>query len=735
MQTASNLKPKISVLAKLLFQILQCMHHLSVTDSPEGSFPKAFRKKQVELNRFLRPAQEYPDSAFRDTFQNLISSFLTNTLKALTQHYLARLTVLEKQVMQMDISSAEFNDCVKIALRWGNNTFGSKLSKQTLKHFQDKTKTLNSELQKHKNYPISKCTNPGGPPSFPFSDTPSPNSTGLSFYFSDPLAQPSPVSPPSCIQSKPVSLSPHAPSVKLFPHHPVSPKSPSQSTCTPPKTPPSLSTCAPPKTPPSLSTCTSSKTPPSLSTCTTPKTLPSSPSSTNPSPSSPLTPRNVQGAGDPLSNFYPCSLNFRGDSFRSAEHAYQFTKARFVGREDVAMEIWHTSHAAGAKSVSKKISNQNDPLFRKWEMVKRDQMREILWAKARQCDLFRSELLKTQKCRLTHNLPDRFWGSTYVSNAGKTFKGQDVFAKLLMEIRVNIQHKASHKFDHPSVNAKPINVIDKDVSHSPQPSTSASSRPPLLPSPSQLSDLATPSRFSVLQSEDFPPLPSPTSAPVTPLSHPGSVPVTPRTLRGSDRRRSRPLQPRMASGLQIRHHGRDKSEWQVPNIQSKIALIGDSNLARVTKLNDPVNSAEIHSFPGAKFIHLTSLFSEAPKPQENPTHVILSIGINSRTNQSKTHSNQLKQLISSASKLFPNALIYIPQINYSPSLSAKERASLDSLNKLVLEMAGDTELENFGTIPVLPNALFDIDPEDSWQIHWTNDTAKEMVSHWLEYLN
>ena len=50
-------------------------------------------------------------------------------------------------------------------------------------------------------------------------------------------------------------------------------------------------------------------------------------------------------------------------------------------------------------------------------------------------------------------------------------------------------------------------------------------------------------------------------------------------------------------------------------------------------------------------------------------------------------------------------------------------------------MAGDTELENFGTIPVLPNALFDIDPEDSWQIHWTNDTAKEMVSHWLEYLN
>lgn len=691
-QTANSLHSKMSSLAKFLFQILQCMHHISITDSSEGSFPKAFQKKQVELNRFLRPAQEYPNSTFRDTFQNLISNFFIQTLHALTQHYSARLEVLEQQVKQLDVSFSEFNECVNIALRWGNKTFGSKLSKQTLKHFQDKTKLLGSNLNKHKKCPVSKCTNPGGPPSFPFST--SGKSSQLSFFFSD---------SPNMLSSSSSSSSSHRSSSYSGSLHTSSAAHPSNSGSS--FSSPSRSFSHPSSHSSASSQSSSQPVSPSHASS---RSSPKASSST-----SALPPRNVQGAGDPLSNFYPCSLNFRGDSFRSAEHAYQFTKARFVGREDVAMEVWNTSHANGAKSVTKKLNNQNDPLFRKWEMVKRDQMREILWAKVRQCDLFRSELLKTQTCKLTHNLPDRFWGSSYVSNTGKAFKGQDVFAKLLMEIRANIQTKAFHNFDQNNVNAQQQHATD--VFQSPQPSSS--NRPSLLPTPPTLE---TPNRFSLLPEDEFPPLPPPGS---------------PRTPVTSSRPRRQPPQPRLVSGLQVQHHGYNKAEWQVPLIHSKIAVIGDSNLARVRQLNDPVNSAEIHSFPGAKFIHLNSLFLEAPKPQENPTHVILSIGINSRTNKSKTHSDQLKQLISSASKLFPNALIYIPQINYSPSLSAKERASLDSLNKLVLEMAGDTELENFGTIPVLPSVLFDTDPNDSRQIHWTNDTGREMVSHWLEYLN
>ena len=67
-------------------------------------------------------------------------------------------------------------------------------------------------------------------------------------------------------------------------------------------------------------------------------------------------------------------------------------------------------------------------------MKKRDIMREILWAKTKQVDLLRSELLRTQNRNLTHNLPDRFWGSCYMSNSRKEYIGHNVFVILLIEI-------------------------------------------------------------------------------------------------------------------------------------------------------------------------------------------------------------------------------------------------------------------------------------------------------------
>ena len=63
-----------------------------------------------------------------------------------------------------------------------------------------------------------------------------------------------------------------------------------------------------------------------------------------------------------------------------------------------------------------------------------------------------------------------------------------------------------------------------------------------------------------------------------------------------------------------------------------------------------------------------------------------------------------------------------PQINYSPCLTSKK-------GKITLEMAGNTELESFGTSPVLSHIPFEIDPNGPEQIYWLNDNAKEMISH------
>ena len=50
-------------------------------------------------------------------------------------------------------------------------------------------------------------------------------------------------------------------------------------------------------------------------------------------------PRNVQGAGDVLSNFYPFTFSYKGVRFRSSEHAYQYEKAMFLGDRELAEEI------------------------------------------------------------------------------------------------------------------------------------------------------------------------------------------------------------------------------------------------------------------------------------------------------------------------------------------------------------------------------------------------------------
>jgi hypothetical protein len=98
-----------------------------------------------------------------------------------------------------------------------------------------------------------------------------------------------------------------------------------------------------------------------------------------------------------------------------------------------------------------------------------------------------------------------------------------------------------------------------------------------------------------------------------------------------------------------------------------------------------------------------------------------------------THRDQLKRVVSLAQKTYPNAQIYIPQINYASSLKEEERASLDSLNSLLMELSGANK--KFHTTPKLSPNLFGIAPNDTYKIHWTNNTAESMLTHWLECLN
>ena len=228
-------------------------------------------------------------------------------------------------------------------------------------------------------------------------------------------------------------------------------------------------------------------------------------------------------------------------------------------------------------------------------------------------------------------------------------------------------------------------------------------------------------RFSPLQDEEeFPALPEPRDSQNSPVTSP---PVR------------RPQRTRQAKVKTISHQGTTKSWWRAPVSRSRILILGDSNIKgfKELKADSSVGPVESHSYPGARLRHFTDSIWKDSKPQPGPKHVILSVGINNRGNNASTHRDQLKRVINLAEKTYPNAHIYIPQINYTSELKPEVRASLDSLNSLIMELTGAKKMLH--TIPKLSSNLFNIRPNDTQKVHWTYSTAESMLAHWLQSLN
>jgi hypothetical protein len=165
-----------------------------------------------------------------------------------------------------------------------------------------------------------------------------------------------------------------------------------------------------------------------------------------------------------------------------------------------------------------------------------------------------------------------------------------------------------------------------------------------------------------------------------------------------------------------------------------VLILGDSNVKRATRNDSKCHSIEIHSFPGAKLCSFEKMLRAKSPIQDGPEKVIISVGINNRDNQPMTHKAQSKSLMELASKKFPTADIYIPQVNIPSKLQPNQKTSLQALNANIHELASKSR--KFKTLPTLPHRKFKIDPKDTkYQIHWTEETANEMLKHWLQHLN
>ncbi|XP_062583223.1 uncharacterized protein LOC134244991 [Saccostrea cucullata] len=89
------------------------------------------------------------------------------------------------------------------------------------------------------------------------------------------------------------------------------------------------------------------------------------------------------GADDVLSNFFPCELNFCGVKHKSAEHAFQYTKALRCGDLDAANTIKDTDDALSALRLGKNIKTNEQ-----WESTKKEVMEDILENKCVQVPVF-----------------------------------------------------------------------------------------------------------------------------------------------------------------------------------------------------------------------------------------------------------------------------------------------------------------------------------------------------------
>ncbi len=136
-----------------------------------------------------------------------------------------------------------------------------------------------------------------------------------------------------------------------------------------------------------------------------------------------------------LSNLYPRPVEFEGEVYDTAEHAYQAGKAR---KPEVRQ--WILSAPSPALVAMAAHGLYWWDIRSDWSKIKFDRMRLVLRAKFTQQDDLRELLVSTGDLRLVEsatvdNPVNRLWGE--VKGQGKNMLGQ-----MLMELRTQLQLEA-----------------------------------------------------------------------------------------------------------------------------------------------------------------------------------------------------------------------------------------------------------------------------------------------------
>ncbi|KAL4000516.1 growth hormone [Sarotherodon galilaeus] len=162
-------------------------------------------------------------------------------------------------------------------------------------------------------------------------------------------------------------------------------------------------------------------------------------------------------------------------------------------------------------------------------------------------------------------------------------------------------------------------------------------------------------------------------------------------------------------------------DWHL-HVKEPWLIVGDSNVSRLPPF--AADTLQIDGFPGAKWWHAEYLLEKATITTP-VTKLILSFGINNRSQGDKNVPVlELKRALKVAREKFPEADLYVPEINFSSALPQVEKDTLIHLNTFI------TGLKEH--IPALASDIFTTEKDD---IHWSYGTSEAMLQHWEMYVN
>lgn len=118
---------------KILFQMVQCLHHLSLLRAGAGNALKAFDRKVQELNRFIRPAM--PNKYMAKKIETVNKGWATQMTQTLITHYEAELDFLHGSVSGLNLDKLATTENSNAAKKWAWRNYGKKLQKKTLDDF------------------------------------------------------------------------------------------------------------------------------------------------------------------------------------------------------------------------------------------------------------------------------------------------------------------------------------------------------------------------------------------------------------------------------------------------------------------------------------------------------------------------------------------------------------------------------------------------------------------------